>query len=676
MPKRSATEAFSGRPVSAFERAKAGRAAAVVEEVAVPVDSTSAVATDGIVDIIESKPPLLERHETFGFGAESLEAPEAVATGPVAASTSTFLSSYGRRALKLHDGTAIVTLKSHEWVSAAGAYDLVLREGAVSIYGAFLTSSDQEHRVYAPVSHALPTIRARQDSVVEFRTVNCALLQLESLSTSWNRIWHKWPNASFAIASPARDEVLALQAGALDIDDATQKAVNRLSSVEERSSQTLVTGAKASGKSTFCRHLSNAVISNTKHASHQTCFWLDLDPGQPEFGSPGQVSLVQVKGLLFGPSFSHPYTHPNLACRTIRAHSLAATSPREDVDHYLECAVELYQHFIQVKKQFSNASLIINCPGWVTGSGVVLLQRLIASLRITDAVILESPEFQNDPITFPVSVKVRTLPSHGRTSTSRPSAESRAMQTMSYFHTISPPLGRQSWTPQPLASLPSLALSYDGSDQLIHAITSYHASVSPSMLADVLEGLPVALVIAENSQAFTFSTTNLTPSSIIRTPESLPFIPPPLNGITPPLNPHHSHSLGQALVRSIDKDKKVMHLVTPVSEAEIHLALAKTKGKGKLVLVRGKFDSPDWAFLEEVYFHEYNIKNNIEEKKGADWDLDQEDDGASRGQGVEGRKYPYVSIRPARNADGEEFKTGEILSERVWRPRHLPRNAR
>ncbi|KAG8624324.1 hypothetical protein KVT40_007391 [Elsinoe batatas] len=678
MPKRSAAEAFSGKPVSAFARAKASRPAAVIEEITTdPTTTTTFVATDGTVDVIESKPPLLERHETFGYSAETINTGSGADTSGITAADLP-LSAYGKRALKLKDGIATMTLKANEWVSVSGIYDLVVCKGAVSIYGAYVTSSETPHRVCAPLSHALPTIRARHECEVEFRSVDCALLELEALSSLWNRVWNNWEDCTFAIASSARTDVLSLQASSLDLDEAAQKALNRLSTHSEAPSRILVAGSKSSGKSTFCRCLSNAIVSSSQPDLSRTCFWLDLDPGQPEFSPPGQIALIQVRGLLLGPSFSHPRSHPALPYRTIRAHSIAATSPREDQDHYIACVSDLYQRYAEMKSGSKDATLIINCPGWVTGSGALLSERTAKILNVTDVIMLESPDFQNDPVSFPTSVKVKVLASRGRTSITRPSAEARAMQTMSYQHTAAPTSGQQSWTSQLLSSIPSLRLSYAGTNQLIHAITSYHTTISPSALPDVLTGLPIALVITSSPAAFTSSPTTLptTPP-----PASLPYLSPTSSGTSPPLHPSHSQCIGQALVRSIDSDKKEMHLVTPVSEAEIHYALSKTPGgKGKLVLVRGRLDSPDWAFLEDVYRREYMVKHGVEEEKGADWDLDEEDEEEETMGGEGGKKegrgfVPYVSVRQVRPGQ-EDGNAGAILSERVWRPRHLPRNNR
>ena len=109
----------------------------------------------------------------------------------------------------------------------------------------------------------------------------------------------------------------------------------------------LVCGPKGTGKSTFCRFLVNHLLSSTqrqKEGTNTVKFLIDLDPGQPEFSAPGQISLTQI--LSFNPGV--PFTHPNAdnveAGRIIRSHFLGALSPRDDPKHYMRCAKDLFQY--------------------------------------------------------------------------------------------------------------------------------------------------------------------------------------------------------------------------------------------------------------------------------------------------------------------------------------------
>ncbi|PSK38510.1 Polynucleotide 5'-hydroxyl-kinase grc3 [Elsinoe australis] len=710
MSKRSAAEAFSGRPLSAFAAAKARKQASFSQTALLASTTEEIAAADGATDnVIETTAPALEKHEAFGYTPEPQK--HTTETGVVTVTPRHRLVSYSKGAIDVQDGVATVKLRPNDWITATGIYDLFVTDGALSIYGAYLSASDKKYRVYAPLTHALPPIRARFASVIELHSVVCSLPLLDSLSPLWNRVWRNWEGFSFAIPSMSPNEPLNYQASPLEIDDPTQKVLNRLSAREEAEPpRVLVSGPKAAGKSTFCRCLINAIVSERQADSERTCFLLDLDPGQPEFGPAGQVSLVQIRAPVLGPAFTHCSMRPGLPYRTIRAHTLAANSPREDMDFYLRCAVNLCKHYVDLSKQFDDAPLVINCPGWVTGSGTALVERLIKSITVTDAVVFEPSDFQQqDPISFPKSVKVKSLPSYGRSSNARPSAESRAMQTMSYFHAARPIDFNTTWSSRPLSTLPAMTLSYSGPKQVIAAILSYHVTIPSDLLATVLEGMPISLVIVETMSAFHGSpssddtaTTNKA-LQVHRTPEDLPYKPPtsPGAGIIEPLNPEHSYCLGQALIHKTDHTKKEFQLVTPISEAEIQRALSKKKSgqSPNLVLVRGKLDSPDWAFLEDVHYqdsmHEQGMNGGVGGMSfGADFDLEEDEEVEDRdGDAMEGLEqsgqnvqpdgkripHPYVSVRPVRvalNGEGQDTRAGEILSERVWRPRHLPRNAR
>ncbi len=88
-------------------------------------------------------------------------------------------------------------------------------------------------------------------------------------------------------------------------------------------------GGKSVGKSTFCRWLSNKLLSlpgnnisdcnakskNIKHInsdlnSHLAqILYIDLDPGQTEFTPPGIISIHLISQPIMGPNFTH-MRHP------------------------------------------------------------------------------------------------------------------------------------------------------------------------------------------------------------------------------------------------------------------------------------------------------------------------------------------------------------------------------
>lgn len=88
-------------------------------------------------------------------------------------------------------------------------------------------------------------------------------------------------------------------------------------------------------------------------------------------------------------------------------------------------------------------------------------------------------------------------------------------------------------------------------------------------------------------------------------------------------------------MRGIDAAKQELHLVTPLSEAQV----GALEGK-QVLLVRGGFDAPEWAYLEDLYASG--------EKKTGD-------------VGIVGVERPWVTRKEMVGIEGA-----------VWRLRHPP----
>lgn len=278
-----------------------------------------------------------------------------------------------------------------------------------------------------------------------------------------------------------------------------------------------------------------------------------------------------------------------------------------------------------------------------------MLLELVNRMRPTDIVVLhpmDSAVIADLSASAP-NAAVVTLDARAKGAVqSRTSAEMRAMQAMSYFHSSSAS-ETVDWDARPLTEMQSWRVKYSGSDAGIAAIVSYGEVIDPRFLGAVIDGMVVAVVVVESEDSF-----GLTPAAsaseeesddeaesswekrVGRTPESLPYLLPASAGIVPPLDPHFSRCIGLALIRGVDAQNQELQLLTPIPAAEVREVTDPQKG-AKIVLVRGKFDSPDWAFLEDVH----------------------------AGKKVEGGR-PYVAERDAEKG----------LGGHVWRVRHLPRN--
>jgi polynucleotide 5'-hydroxyl-kinase GRC3/NOL9 len=397
----------------------------------------------------------------------------------------------------------------------------------------------------------------------------------------------------------------------------------------------MITGPKSSGKSTFGKLLNNQLLTDaTGKRQAGSVAIMDLDPGQPEHGMPGQVSLVRVTEPLFGPSFCRPLPGllPDSGTTVIRSHTLAAISPASDPKLYLAAAADLLNHY---QNRLGSLPLIINTPGWIQGTGLDLLVALVSLFRPSHLVYMGTGPFdviESLQANFK-SGALMQLPSQTTQYTSRTAAHLRSMQAMSYFHanhhTPTKSKFPPGWDPDPLSTVPPWQLAYAGSTPGMLGIMCYDYQAPSDLLCGAINGTILAVVEIESSSAFyvptaeddvreqeamnmdSVDTNELSSLEYVRkelttiTPEGIPFIN---SGST--LNPRYSQTIGLALVRGIDTENSVLQVLTPISEDRIQQI--NEKG-GQIVLVSGRFDPPSWAYTEDLYHQAASFAHGDEE---------------------------------------------------------------
>ncbi len=457
----------------------------------------------------------------------------------------------------------------------------------------------------------------------------------------------------------------------------------------------LICGPKSSGKSTFSKLLTNKLLSSSMKAKNNEngkstagILFLDLDPGQPEYSIPGQLSLIHIKEPNFGPPFSHPVTFGK--SKVIRSHSIAAVSPASDPDHYIACAINLFKYCKVLLKSMPNLPLVINTPGWVLGTGLDLLVKMIKNFQPTDVIymsqdgpaeVIETLEKASKPTFF-------TLPSQTGSST-KTAAQLRTMQYMSYFH-LDPGRKYLSWDDKCLTSVRPWGVRYSGDDAGILGVICYGEQPPAGLLADTINGSLVSVVVTENvaaipsyrpedevvnddkdntettrspklqpnivsdqhealSSTFSNQPATLSDPTIISTPENIPYFNP-IN--TAPLLPKYSYALGLALIRGIDTTRERLQILTSIEEKVIEDI--NNSGK-KIVLVSGKLDTPGWAYTEGAF------KSRM--KKG------QEKGGLVNGDEemkieveMEGHKTEHVEIK----SSGDKYDLDETFEDMPW----------
>ncbi|KAM0798638.1 hypothetical protein BDR22DRAFT_858303 [Usnea florida] len=540
-----------------------------------------------------------------------------------------------------------VRLHPNDSLAILGQYDLWVRSGAISILGAVIHASSRIHRVYAPSTHSIPPIRplpnpyGTGNAPVELTIISCRsrMRMLRQIAPKFGRIWNgrqqSQPPLDFAkrtfmnIQSTA-DDPHHRPLRVMEIPSDWQRTVSRLQSAKSgRSPAIIVCGPKGAGKSTFCRILANVLLQKPSDKGDRdtpdegcVCF-LDLDPGQPEYSPPGELSLLQLQSWNLGPPFSHPTCGRN---RPLRTHHFGHTSPKEDPKNYYACALDLFAHYRLMARQYRSCSLIINSAGWIQGNGLELLSGLIHGMDLTDVIYLSTsaPEEIFDTLAQATNraanMTFHQLDSQSLDFMARPAADLRMMQTLSYFHMSEREGGHEDiqWDPRPLTHIAPLVVHYAGPEQAILGITilgdapNVERNIEPlgAVLDNTLNGSLVGVVALDqgtgpvirehnNSEPVDHSSNMADPGAetsdhmlILRTATELPYLYSS-NRTKSLLSPHQSFSLGQALIRGIDPKTKTIHLLTPIPISTLQ------SHSPNIVLVRGTLDTPTWAYGED-----------------------------------------------------------------------------
>lgn len=438
----------------------------------------------------------------------------------------------------------------------------------------------------------------------------------------------------------------------------------------------VITGPKSAGKSTFGRLLANSLLTDDSSGKkqHSGVAILDLDPGQPEHGPPGQISLVRITEPVLSPSFCRTLSESTSGWgrSIIRSHTLAAVSPASDPDLYLSSVADLVTHY---RNRLASLPLVVNTPGWVQGTGLDLLISLIETAKPTHVMYMAPGPFDViDALQASFkSGKITKLPSQTSQYTSRTAAHLRTMQTLSYFH-ANVKAGAQTWFSEPLSAVPPWCVRYSGPSPGVLGIMCYDFQTPTDILADAINGTILAIVEVESSLAFRSnkskdfdemdseqtalrSTTKGADPLTTTTPEGIPIMQA---GVT--LDPRYSQTIGLALLRGIDTDNKVLQLLSPVPDERIDQIIEKD---GKIVLVSGRFDPPGWAYTEDLYYQS-STANSVDADEqidiiGEDEAIDSDHEPSSTDLESASMPTPWIEVLRGSQKRGN--------GSRVWRVR-------
>ncbi|KAG5930908.1 hypothetical protein E4U53_002061 [Claviceps sorghi] len=608
------------------------------------------------------------------------------------------------------DGSLEVSLDEGERFIVLGCFGIRVVTGEVTVAGATLRESESILWVYAPHCSAVPVIRTTQDCRILFHNDpnSVHIKKLGRLSPLFKRLWNEPAEATddagkrsfrFVCAQERRPQshelVILTQPQIGTSSDVPKRCVIQelvsppewnklLASIAPTTSSGnqhsgFICGPKSAGKSTFARLLTNRLLT-TCHGDSRAVIVLDLDPGQPEFTPPGTVSLIRVSRPNLGVPFSHT-SFGDPGNTVLRCHALASVTPASSPDLFIACATDLYEFYQRFHRK---SPLIINTPGWILGTGLDLLVALIKRMRPAQVIYMseEGPADVVETLEEATKHEFSTLPSQPSDFMSRTSAHFRSMQMMSYFHSQVLPGCKTAksspikWLAQPLSHTRPYVVQYEGKNQGILGILSYDCQTPPHLLAASINGAILAIVEIEEATAFrevrdTRADVDVetgTGVDICRTPEGLPLV---VNATDGTLDPRYCRTIGLALIRGIDAENKSLQVITPLPLS----ALEQVQSQGRsIVLVHGNFDSPHWAYTEDLY-EQTNQDDDAVEK-----DLDMSDGDSSEDCGgavdcstAQGASADHVSTVPWIETLGPNQK--RPVGSRVWRVRRdLGRN--
>lgn len=492
----------------------------------------------------------------------------------------------------------IYPLQVGETLVCSGMGYLRVYKGAIRILGATLYASPNLYRVSALGTHALPVVECVQvedrsllqeerteaiyslfekyRAIVQFGPTIKEYASLGSIAQPFKNLS---PGSNFQplMTGPANTSIFSAFRSWYDC------AYSMLGSPTPP--VVLVAGPKSSGKSTFARFLTNFLkpyhIENTIH-------YLELDPGQPEFGIPGTVSLHRLSALDY--NFECAYTSHQLGRKTlVKAHSLGDLSPKDQPDAYLSYAADLINIYKASQSQ-SPSPLVINTPGWARGLGLELTVDIARTSQPSHVVCLGPLEAQDnifsavtkfaleDPKSTTLIAPETVSPngsngSNGFTGPSRYSPpDLRALQILTYFHNDD--FSRHMTEIAPYM-VPFESNVEEGSGPAAPgAIKGVYIQqgegIASHDIAMCINASIVAVVAVDKSIPIKITVRS-----------GLPLI----DNAAECLSPSNSHCIGHAVVQSIDASNHCFRLITPITPDTDH----------QLVLVRGRQQLPVWA---------------------------------------------------------------------------------
>ncbi|KAF2096339.1 hypothetical protein NA57DRAFT_42664, partial [Rhizodiscina lignyota] len=503
-----------------------------------------------------------------------------------------------------------VRLQEGQTICCLGLYRLVVRRGAVEVCKATLHEGSEPQTIYAPTTHALPLIKclSPRSAEVSFLSIPKAVNRLTLLnrfSPSFRRIWNESLDQDTESVSFARRSFNTVLHSS---EDALQRYLRPLEIPPEsvpyldRSVRQVIAviGPKSSGKSVISKALLNSHLTRLREP-FQALFFIDLDHASQELSLHGQITAYLVQKPLLGPAYTHMYAHESKAFEIIRAHPIPLNGPKDNEEHFIACALNLFQACLHSSSNTLSSSslaslpIIIKFPSLQQGFSSAITMSLLRAVRPTHTISSARgpPKVLDDIALASSSGSLHEAASVQATSGSRTADELRDMHLLSWFHQSRDFGSSTAWSDVLLMSQKPLCVSYASESPDFAAVLCFPGSLPKGKLRSLLDASLISIVLVEDSDYM---------SSLdicYEGEDGIPYVNHQPGKYTTPLDPGKSRLVGVGLIRGISRETQHIQILSSLALSTLD---RETLPPERTLLVHGCFDLPKAILFEQMFY--------------------------------------------------------------------------
>ncbi|ODV95735.1 hypothetical protein PACTADRAFT_49197 [Pachysolen tannophilus NRRL Y-2460] len=544
----------------------------------------------------------------------------------------------------------IIGLKNFEYLLIKGQYKLVVQRGCLKVNNVLIHASKRNFEIVSPSLSSVPVLYSYQvtdrslvqDEITaenehlfssKYKTVIKLInlwTGLENIGSLYPSLKNIFPFKNGEFDSESKFEQYSFQIILKDDNSASgmiltknwKTIINEIS-IEcndnniNKNAKILILGPKNSGKTTFLQNLLNNLLETSNYCIPVNI--MDVDPGQPEYSPPDTLSISQHISPKFGFNLSSISQQQELDeiddqdSSILFEQYLGSSSPNRQPARYQELIKNLYNYYEKYLQE-KNQPLLINTPGYVKGFGVELLKNLINVVKPTHLIYLSNNDStESELLSQLTSEKIIKINGYlnNINNLKYSSAQLRNFKILSYFHFTQNQQNTKEFHKKfdfmPLIlSHPPYQISYtdknDDSELQFKGISAvnileYNNNILHKDLITCLEPTVVGIYTMD-SEIYQ----NLLLKKQVESLEKFP------NYIRQ-LSDNMTKFQGLGLIHSINPDKKVINLYTPINTSRLMKRI--NENDEKLLLIRGRTEIPVEEISPREIYKKYKTNNKI-----------------------------------------------------------------